>query len=150
MLRDRSLIPLSQQHHNGLALCVLARRALAADSSGESVARQARRIADRFELELSNHFELEEKVLFAGAVAELGPLTLVDELIAEHRRLESLVEEIRQQPSAASIEQFCALLTAHIRREESDLFGELQRRLARETLDRMGARFEAEAVRICL
>jgi len=33
MLRDPSLIPLSHQHHNGLALCVLVRRSLAADGS---------------------------------------------------------------------------------------------------------------------
>ena len=150
MLRDRSLIPLSRQHHNGLALCVLVRRALAADPSPQSVARQARRIVDRFELELVNHFQLEEQVLFAGAVAELGPLTLVDELIADHRRIERLVERIRQAPDADSMEQFCDLLAAHIRREESELFADLQRRLPRETLDRMGARFEAEAVRICL
>ena len=46
MLRDPSLIPLSQQHHNGLALCVLTRRALVEDSSPENVAKQTRRVYD--------------------------------------------------------------------------------------------------------
>jgi ribosomal protein S17E len=64
MLRDPSLIPLSQQHHNGLALCVMTRRSLAEDSSTANVARLARRAIDRYELELVNHFEMEEQVLF--------------------------------------------------------------------------------------
>ena len=64
MLRDPSLIPLSHQHHNGLALCVLTRRALAADPSPANIDRLARRVIDRYELELVNHFEIEEQVLF--------------------------------------------------------------------------------------
>ena len=64
MLRDPSLIPLSHQHHNGLALCVLTRRSLAADSSPENLAKLAQRVIDRYELELINHFAIEEEVLF--------------------------------------------------------------------------------------
>ena len=64
MLRDPSLIPLSHQHHNGLALCVMTRRSLAADSSAENIAKLARRAIDRYEVELVNHFEMEEQVLF--------------------------------------------------------------------------------------
>ena len=55
MRRDPSLIPLSHQHHNGLALCVLTRRSLGADSSPENLATLARRVIDRYELELTNH-----------------------------------------------------------------------------------------------
>ena len=54
MLRDPCLIPLSHQHHNGLALCVLVRRSLASDSSPENLATLARRAIDRYELELVN------------------------------------------------------------------------------------------------
>ena len=41
MLRDPILVPLSHQHHNGLALCVMTRRSLAADSSAQNVAKLA-------------------------------------------------------------------------------------------------------------
>lgn len=146
MKRDASLIPLSHQHHNGLALCVLTRRSLAADSSVGNVRRLAGRIIDRFELELVNHFAIEEEVLFPLC----GPLPLVAELIAEHRRLEAMVAGLRDAPSAASMEEFCALLSAHIRREESELFEQIQRDLPRETLDGAGAEIERRAVRICL
>ena len=48
MLRDPALIPLSHQHHNGLALCVLTERSLAEDSSEANVAKLARKAIDRY------------------------------------------------------------------------------------------------------
>src|ERR1035437_2492930 len=123
MLRDPSLIPLSHQHHNGLALCVMTRRSLAADSSPGNVAKLARRAVGRYELELANHFEIEEQVLFP-ACGELPPIAL--------------------------LEQFCALLSTHIRREENELFEQIQRALPREVLDRAGSEIDRRAVRICL
>ena len=146
MKRDPSLIPLSHQHHNGLALCVMTRRDLAADSSLENVAKLARRVIDRYEIELVNHFEIEEQVLFPAC----GPMDLIDELIGEHRKLEALVAALRESPSAQKLEAFCALLSSHIRREESKLFERIQRELPRETLDRVGVEIDRRAVRVCL
>src|SRR6266496_1598987 len=122
MLRDPSVIPLSHQHHNGLALCVLSRRSLAADSSPGSVAKVARRVIDRYELELVNHFEIEEQVLFPAC----APLPLIDQLLQEHRAIEALVVELRTAPSAALLERFFELLSGHIRREERELFEQVQ------------------------
>jgi len=146
VLRDASLIPLSHQHHNGLALCVLTRRALAADSSPESVAKQARRIAGRYDLELANHFEIEEQVLFPAC----GTKPLLAELIAEHRTLESLVGQLRERPSVDLLEQFCELLSRHIHKEENELFQEIQRDLPREVLDEAGREIDRRAIRACL
>jgi len=146
MLRDPSLIPLSHQHHNGLALCVMTRRSLAADGSAENVAKLARRAIDRYELELTNHFEIEEQVLFPVC----GPLPIVSELVAEHRTIEAMVAELRTAPSAELLERFCALLSGHIRREESELFEQIQRSLPRDVLDQAGSEIDRRAVRICL
>jgi len=146
MLRDPSLIPLSHQHHNGLALCVLTRRSLSADSSLENVARLARRVIDRYELELVNHFEIEEQVLFPAC----GPLPMIGELLGEHRKIEALITQLRTAPSAPLLEQFCALLSTHIRREENEFFEQIQRALPRDVLDRAGWEIEQRAVRICL
>src|SRR5215813_7826386 len=125
MLRDPSLIPLSHQHHNGLALCVMTRRSLSQDSTPENLAKLARRIVDRFELELVNHFEIEEQVLFPAC----GALPIIAELIREHRDIEAIVGEVRAAPAPDILESFCALLTRHIRREENELFQEIQRTL---------------------
>jgi len=146
MLRDPTLIPLSHQHQHGLALCVLMRRSLASDSSLENVAQHAQRVIDRFEVELVNHFEIEEQVLFPLC----GSIPLVGDLIAEHRAIEALVARLRTDPSAALLEEFCVLLCAHIRREESGLFEEVQRALPRDVLDRAGAEIDRRAVRVCL
>ncbi len=146
MLRDPSLIPLSHQHHNGLALCVMTRRSLAADSSAQSVAKLGRRATDRYELELANHFEIEEQVLFPAC----GEMPLIAQLVSEHRAIEGLIAELRSAPSGELLEKFCALLAGHIRREENELFEEIQRVVPREVLDRAGSEIDRRAVRICL
>jgi hemerythrin-like domain-containing protein len=146
MLRDASLIPLSHQHHNGLALCVMTRRSLDLDASAENLATLARRVVDRYELELANHFEIEEQVLFPLC----GNLPVVAELIAEHRAMEAMVAELRESPTGKLLERFCELLTSHIRREERELFEAVQRTLPRETLDAAGREIDMRAVRICL
>ena len=150
MLRDPSLIPLSQQHHNGLALGVLVRRSLSADSSPANIAKAARRVIDRYELELTNHFEIEEQVLFpaCGPMPVIGEM--IGELLEEHRAIEALVTQLRTAPSAALLLQFCELLSRHIRREENELFEQIQRALPREVLDRAGGEIDRRAVRICL
>ena len=140
------MIPLSHQHHNGLALCVMTRRSLAADPSPENVAKLARRAIDRYELELINHFEIEEQVLFPAC----GPKPLIVELTAEHRMIEGLVGQLRAAPTAELLEEFCALLSGHIRREENELFEQIQRVLPREVLDRAGTEIDRRAIRICL
>src|ERR1035437_5155091 len=146
MLRDASLIPLSHQHHNGLALCVMTRRSLAADGTSVNVAMLARRATDRYELELVNHLEIEEQVLFPAC----GPMPLIAQLLAEHRMIEGLIAQLRTTPTGALLEQFCALLSGHIRREESELFEQIQRALPREVLDRAGSEIDRRAVRVCL
>jgi hemerythrin-like domain-containing protein len=146
MLRDPSLIPLSHQHHNALALCALTRRSLAAGPTPGNVAKLARRAIDRCELELANHFEIEEQVLFPAC----GPMPLIPKLVAEHRRIEGLIAQLRTAPTEALLEEFCALLSKHIRREENELFEEIQRTVPRETLDRVGSEIDGRAVRVCL
>ncbi|HEY2017414.1 MAG TPA: hemerythrin domain-containing protein [Bryobacteraceae bacterium] len=146
MLRDPSLIPLSHQHHNGLAMCILVRRALAADPSAENVAKQTRRVIDRYEVELVNHFEIEEQVLFPAC----GPMPIIAELVADHRAMEAFIAQLRAAPSAEVLEELFVMLSAHIRREESELFEKIQGSLPKDVLDRAGAEIDRRAVRICL
>ena len=149
MQRDPSLIPLSRQHHNGLALGVLTRRSLREDASAANVARLARRAVDRYELELANHFEIEEQLLFPAIANSLGELPLLAELVAQHREGEHLIDELRAAPSVAVLEQVCGLLTEHIRREERELFEMAQSGLPESVLRELGAAIEAKAVQIC-
>jgi len=150
MLRDPALIPLSQQHHNGLALCVLTERELRADRSEAAIRRLAARAIDRYEIELTNHFAIEEQVLFPLMERELGASPILGELIADHRALEAMVDEMRTVPSAELLERFCDLLRRHIRREEHELFQDAQQRLQPGLLAAAGKEIDAQAVRVCL
>ena len=146
MLRDPSLIPLSSEHHDGLAMCVLTRRALANDASAGNIERLAQKVALRFEVQLANHFQVEEEVLFPVC----GPLPLVKELMAEHQELLALVDRLRAAPSAYLLEQICERLTTHIRREERELFEHIQRVIPREILDRTGKEIDRRSRKVCL
>jgi hemerythrin-like domain-containing protein len=150
VLRDPRLIPLSHQHHNALAMCVLTRRALRHDHSPANVDHLARRAIDRYELEIANHFEIEEQILFPAVENALGKLILVAGLIAQHRQIEDLIAQLRAAPSEALLERLCALLSDNIRREEKDLFQMVQARLPGPILRELGAAIQAHAVRICL
>ena len=149
MLRDPSLIPLSHQHQHGLALCVLIRRSLGADGSAANVGKLAQRAVDRYELELTNHFEIEEQIVFPAVVELMGETTIVGELIADHREMEALIARLRTTPTAALLEEFCELLTRHIRREENELFQDIQQRLPKDVLAAAGKQIDAQAVRVC-
>ncbi len=145
MLRHPSLVPLSHQHHDALALCVRIERGLRDDPSPEKAAELSRKAGDLFELELRNHFDLEERLLFPAIQKHLGPLTLVEELIDEHRQLEGLIGRL-----PAALPEFAAALSAHIRREEAELFEDIQSRLPADCLKELERAFTAEAVRVCL
>lgn len=150
MLRDPSLIPLSHHHQHGLALCVLIHRGLEEDRSPANVSRLASRVRDLVEIELGNHFDLEERLLFPAVRAELGPAPIVEELIADHRKIETLAACLAAGPAPETLLEFAALLSAHIRREERELFEDLQRRLPRQVLDAVGQAIARDAVRVCL
>ena len=150
VLRDPALIPLSQQHHNGLALCVLTERSLGADASPANVAKLAQRAIDRYEIELTNHFGIEEQLLFPVLERELGKMAIIAELVADHRALAAMIDQLRSAPSAERLETFCDLLRRHIRREENELFQDIQRRLPPGVLETVGHEIDAKAVRVCL
>jgi hemerythrin-like domain-containing protein len=153
MLRDPSLIPLSHQHQHGLALCVRIERTLRDDRSPERSAELARRVADIYDVELRNHFDVEERLLFPVICEHLGPLPLVETLQAEHRKLEALVERVRTADDAArsaALADFSTALAAHIRTEERELFEDIQKRLSPEVLSSLGQAIDRDVVRVCL
>jgi len=146
MLRDPSLIPLSHQHQHGLALVVMTERSLAQDAGEANVAALASRAVERFDLELANHFEVEERDVFPLMPGSL----LVRELIAEHRALEAQIAALRSGAGVDVLRQFMDLLRRHIRREENELFEQMQKTLSRETLDAMGKLVGEHVLRVCL
>lgn len=116
--RDKSLQPLSRDHHHGLLLCWKIRTGL---KNGVVV----QRIKDYsdwfFQNHLDEHFNDEEQYLFPllGETNEL-----VKKAMSEHRRLRRLFND--EQDIEKSLSLIEEELDAHIRFEERILFNEIQ------------------------
>lgn len=141
MLRDPNLVPLSRQHQHALALCVRINRAALA-TPVEVKAWQSE-IQQHFEQEIRYHFAAEETHLFPAARQYSELVSLLDELLAEHTQL----REYFAQSSAGALDgtgvrRFAETLSSHIRKEERQLFEELQRHMTAETLGTIGAQID--------
>ena len=152
MLRDKSLVPLSRQHQHALALCVRINRAPLANPA-ELKAWQSE-VEQHFALEIQYHFAAEEEHLFAAArrYGQLGPL--VEELLAEHAQLRHYFAQAKaRELDRAKLRQFAETLSAHIRKEERQLFEEMQKYMAADQLAALGARIEgslAAVPQVCI
>lgn len=137
MLRDKNLIPLSRQHQHALALCVRIKRASPIPDT--DLAAWQTEVAQHFENEVSIHFAAEERVLFPAVrrFEELVPL--VQELIAEHSELRaSFARAGAAETSAPELAAFARGLSAHIRKEEQQLFERLQGLMRPDELATLG------------
>jgi hemerythrin-like domain-containing protein len=145
MLRDRSLIPLSHQHQHALALCVRIERATPIREA--DLTAWQKEIAEHFRSEIGIHFAAEEQVLFPSArrFKELAPL--VEDLLADHAWLrERFAQAETDSMSARDLSAFAQRLTAHIRKEERQLFERLQELMNPAELSDLGRRL-AEALK---
>jgi hemerythrin-like domain-containing protein len=138
MLRDQNLIPLSHQHQHALALCVRIDRAIQADDADLEVWQPE--IQQIYEQEVANHFAAEEKELFPAAQRISFELsTLVAELSSEHTSLRGLFAlAAARKMSANDLQNFAEKLSAHIRKEERQLFQAMQKMMPPEELTRLG------------
>lgn len=123
----------------------MAERSLREDSSDENARRWCAKCVERFEIELVNHFEMEEQLVFPAY-----PGALAEELIGEHRRMEELVQRMRGAAGGEALREFLELLRRHIRREENEYFQEVQQKVEAGQLETMGAEIDRRAVRVCL
>jgi hemerythrin-like domain-containing protein len=152
MLRDKNLVPLSRQHQHALALCVRIDRAILAGEVDLS-AWQAE-IHQSFQQEIQFHFLAEEKELFPAAAQFADLQALVDELMAEHASL----RQYFSQSAAGTMDQgtladFGRVLSAHIRKEERQLFEGLQQRMTAEQLGVLGTALDValrDASEVCI
>ena len=151
MLRNRNLIPLSHQHRRALVLCVRIDRASPVGDA-DLAAWQAE-IAQHFQSEMRIHFSAEEGVLFPAARRFPALVPLVEELLLDHFMLrESFAKAEAHAMSAADVSAFAEHMSAHIRKEERQLFERLQELMTQEQLALLGKDLEEalkDAAQIC-
>ena len=137
MRRDPNLIPLSHQHHHALALCVRLGRALQAGPV--DLGKWQLETHEYYANEIRFHFAAEEKILFPAARRFPKLVLLVEELSSEHERLrEYFLHAGQGMMNQGELEGFAKLLSAHIRKEERQLFEAMQKRMRPEELKSLG------------
>lgn len=137
MKRHNALILLSHDHHHGLLLAQLLKKSapaykgLPSDTPGK-----INYAIEKFNSDLSIHFEDEEKILFPilkGKDSEVD--NLIDELIEEHKQLRKKIISLHDIPDPEdTMDEIGYLLESHIRKEERNLFQKAQEILIEEEL----------------
>ena len=152
MLRDSNLIPLSRQHQHALSLCV--RIARATPIADADLAPWQGEIAQHFQTEIRVHFAAEEHVLFPAAQKFPELVPLVEELLLDHFMLrESFAKAEAHQMSAADLSGFSQRMSAHVRKEERQLFERMQELMNAEELARLGQNLDQalkDATQTCI
>jgi iron-sulfur cluster repair protein YtfE (RIC family) len=122
-----SLIPLSHDHHHGLALALRCRKqALGQIKPMGSVGlcERAREFLSFYADHLSAHFRAEEEVLFPliGSAAP-GSSVIINELVRDHEQIRAGLAQLESGDGLAKlIFDLGDLLERHIRKEERELF----------------------------
>lgn len=129
--RDRSLQPLSREHHHTLLLCWKIRKGF---SNGIAPSRIKRYADWFFEHHILPHFRQEEEHVFPILGSEHP---FVRRAVGEHRKLARLFQD--QEDVGKSLGLIEEELERHIRFEERVLFNEVQAMATSEQLDQVQA-----------
>ncbi|MBX2989998.1 MAG: hemerythrin domain-containing protein [Bacteroidetes bacterium] len=143
--RHPGLVPLSHDHHHGLALAIRLQQgnnALLNDGWTHDRVEQAKRVRHFYEHDLRRHFKSEEEVVFPLMSRHApGSSLLIVELIRQHREMERLIDMLDHLEGDQLEKNLTALgevLEKHIRSEERELFEMMQQQLTADLLDEIG------------
>ena len=141
MLRDKNLIPLSHQHQRALALCVRIDRASPFPET--DLEAWQKEITQLYQQEILIHFAAEEQILFPVASTFPDLAALVSDLTQDHsvlRQYFSKAEDLSL--TATDLTAFATRMSAHIRKEERQLFERLQQLIEPEGLAKLGTKLQ--------
>jgi hemerythrin-like domain-containing protein len=127
MMRHASLIPLSQDHHHGLALALRCRKQALGQIKPMGAAglrERAKEFAVFYTNNLIPHFRAEEEVLFPLLRSLVPESTgMIDELLQDHAEIRRAMPQLEAGTGLAKlIFDLGDLLERHIRKEERELF----------------------------
>jgi iron-sulfur cluster repair protein YtfE (RIC family) len=137
MKRHPALHPLSHDHHQGLILAQqLKKDAPQYKGMPSTLEGKKEYTLSFYKNELAKHFENEEKTLFPFVKNKNKDIDkLIIEIISEHRKMESLIYELEKTNQLENVlDELGWLLEKHIRKEERELFVEIENILSEEEL----------------
>jgi hemerythrin-like domain-containing protein len=137
MKRHPSLYTLSHDHHQGLILAQQLKKGAPQYKGMPSTLGDKKDYTISFyKTELVQHFQDEEMILFPAAKNKNDELDrMFAEIIAEHRKMESLIKDLEKTDQLENVlDELGWLLEKHIRKEERELFMEIEKVLTDEEL----------------
>ncbi len=147
-MRHSSLVPLSHDHHHGLALALRCRKQSLGQIKplgAEGLRERSVEVAEFFAKELVPHFRAEEEVLFPLMKSAVPDSTrIVEQLLQEHEQIQAMVENLKGGHGLSKILfDLGDLLERHIRCEERQLFPLYEKRVAPQDADLAGERIRS-------
>jgi len=150
MKRHPALHPLSHDHHQGLILAQQLKKGAPQYRGMPSSLDDKKVYAISFyKDELVKHFKDEEEILFPSVIGKNEKVdSLVEEVISEHRKLEALVNELEKTNQLENVmDELGQLLEKHIRKEERELFVEIEKNLSEAELNNLSVKLKASRIR---
>jgi hemerythrin-like domain-containing protein len=143
-MRHPSLIPLSQDHHHGLALALRCRKQALGQIKpigAEGLRERAKEFLAFYTNNLVPHFRAEEEVLFPLLRSKVpGSEEMIDELMQNHAQIHRAIPELQEGKGLAKlIFDLGDLLERHIRKEERELFQLFEQSVEDEKAETAGA-----------
>lgn len=126
-MRHPSLIPLSHDHHHGLALALRCRKQALGQIKPvgvQGLEEMAKEVRNFFSENLERHFQAEEEVLFP-IIRSCVPegRQMLEDLIEEHKQIREQIVRLEEKAGLSKmLFDLGDLLERHIRREERELF----------------------------
>ena len=133
MKRHDSLVPLSKFHRSVLFLALVAKKNAPTLEGKKDYA------ISFYERQLKDHFQLEEEKLLPAVQGKNQDLDeLIDEIIREHSALTTLFNKLLNSNNLElDLDNLGVALEKHIRREERELFQQIQKVLAPKELNQL-------------
>jgi iron-sulfur cluster repair protein YtfE (RIC family) len=150
-MRHPSLLPLSHDHHHGLALALRCRKQALGQikpMGAVGLKERAGEVLGFFRNNLVAHFRAEEEILFPFMCANMaGSEAMIDELVRQHEEIRHAADEIAAGGGLAKlIFDLGHLLERHIRKEERELFPLFEAQVDAAQADLIGARLKERLI----
>ena len=125
--RHPSLLPLSHDHHHGLACALRCRKQALGQMKpmgAQGLRQRAQEFLSLYSRELDSHFRAEEEILFPQMRMRVpDSCQLIDQLVRDHETIRRAVPQLEGETGLGRlIFDLGDLLERHIRREERELF----------------------------
>lgn len=133
MKRHPALHTLSHDHHQGLILAQQLKKGAPQYKGMPSTLESKKEYTQQFyKSELVQHFKDEEEILFPFVKGkDENVKKLITEIISEHRKMESLIYQLEKADQLENVlDELGWLLEKHIRKEERELFVEIEKNLS--------------------